>query len=180
MLRCLICLRLLGAGAEGALSDPFPHYSALLSVVFSLNYSSVEVVLMIGFGVFGYLARKFQYEWRSGPGPGPGADDENNASFPVTRDPMIFVTHPTRQGLHGRPSFYGFLHPLISKRCKKLQERWGKRGIVSDHQRSVRKEREEGHDEIWKWMVVVGGPFAAGGHVGAQIFQGTDQLFEPL
>ena len=30
--------------------------------VYSLNFSQVEVGLMIGFGVFGYVARKFQYE----------------------------------------------------------------------------------------------------------------------
>jgi putative tricarboxylic transport membrane protein len=30
--------------------------------VFSLNYSPVEVGLMIGFGAFGYVARKFQFE----------------------------------------------------------------------------------------------------------------------
>jgi len=39
-----------------------PLFCSSVSLGFSLNYSSVEVALMIGFGVFGYLARKLQYE----------------------------------------------------------------------------------------------------------------------
>jgi putative tricarboxylic transport membrane protein len=49
------------------LKVPYPILFPLILLfclvgVFSLNYSNVEVTLMIGFGVFGYLARKFQYE----------------------------------------------------------------------------------------------------------------------
>jgi putative tricarboxylic transport membrane protein len=49
------------------LKVPYPILFPLILLfclvgVFSLNYSNVEVALMIGFGVFGYLARKFQFE----------------------------------------------------------------------------------------------------------------------
>jgi putative tricarboxylic transport membrane protein len=49
------------------LKVPYPILFPLILLfclvgVFSLNYSNVEVTLMIGFGVFGYLARKFQFE----------------------------------------------------------------------------------------------------------------------
>src|SRR4030043_744873 len=49
------------------LKVPYPILFPLILLfclvgVFSLNYSLVEVALMIGFGVFGYLARKFQFE----------------------------------------------------------------------------------------------------------------------
>jgi putative tricarboxylic transport membrane protein len=48
------------------LKVPYPILFPLILLfclvgVFSLNYSNVEVALMIGFGVFGYLARKFQF-----------------------------------------------------------------------------------------------------------------------
>ncbi len=49
------------------LKVPYPILFPLILLfclvgVFSLNYSKVEVALMIGFGIFGYLARKFQFE----------------------------------------------------------------------------------------------------------------------
>ncbi len=49
------------------LKVPYPILFPLILLfclvgVFSLNYSNVEVALMIGFGVFGYLVRKFQFE----------------------------------------------------------------------------------------------------------------------
>ena len=49
------------------LKVPYPILFPLILLfclvgVFSLNFSQVEVGLMIGFGVFGYVARKFQYE----------------------------------------------------------------------------------------------------------------------
>jgi putative tricarboxylic transport membrane protein len=49
------------------LKVPYPILFPLILLfclvgVFSLNFSRVEVALMIGFGVFGYLARKFQFE----------------------------------------------------------------------------------------------------------------------
>jgi putative tricarboxylic transport membrane protein len=49
------------------LKVPYPILFPLILLfclvgVYSLNYSKVEVALMIGFGIFGYLARKFQFE----------------------------------------------------------------------------------------------------------------------
>jgi putative tricarboxylic transport membrane protein len=66
--------------------------------VFSLNYSSMEVALMIGFGVVGYLARKFQYE--SAPLVlalvlGPMMENNLRLSLVISQgDPLIFLTHP--------------------------------------------------------------------------------------
>jgi putative tricarboxylic transport membrane protein len=66
--------------------------------VYSLNYSLVEIALMIGFGVFGYLARKFQFEMA----PlvlaiviGPMMENNLRLSLVISQgNPMIFITHP--------------------------------------------------------------------------------------
>ena len=66
--------------------------------VYSLNYSLVEVALMIGFGVFGYLARKFQFEMA----PlvlaiviGPMMENNLRLSLVISQgSPMIFLEHP--------------------------------------------------------------------------------------
>jgi putative tricarboxylic transport membrane protein len=66
--------------------------------VYSLNYSLVEVALMIGFGVFGYLARKFQFEMA----PlvlaiviGPMMENNLRLALVISQgSPMIFLEHP--------------------------------------------------------------------------------------
>jgi putative tricarboxylic transport membrane protein len=85
------------------LKVPYPILFPLILLfclvgVFSLNYSNVEVALMIGFGVFGYLARKFQFEMA------PlvlaiviGPMMENNLRLALTisqGDPWIFIQKP--------------------------------------------------------------------------------------
>jgi len=85
------------------LKVPYPILFPLILLfclvgVFSLNYSNVEVSLMIGFGVFGYLARKFQFEMA------PlvlaiviGPMMENNLRLALTisqGDPWIFIQKP--------------------------------------------------------------------------------------
>jgi putative tricarboxylic transport membrane protein len=99
--------------------------------VFSLNYSSVEVALMIGFGVFGYLARKLQYEMA----PlilalvlGPMMESNVRLSLVISQgDPMIFLTHPISASLMA-VTFVLLVSPFIpwiGKRRKKLQEKVG-------------------------------------------------------
>ena len=99
--------------------------------VFSLNYSSVEVALMIGFGVFGYLARKFQYEMA----PlvlalvlGPMMESNVRLSLVISQgDPMISLTHPISASLMA-VTFVLLVSPFIpwiGKRRKKLQEKVG-------------------------------------------------------
>jgi putative tricarboxylic transport membrane protein len=91
----------------------------------------VEVALMIGFGVFGYLARKFQYEMA----PlvlalvlGPMMENNVRLSLVISQgDPMIFVTHPISAGLMA-VTFVLLVSPFIpwiGKRRKKLQEKMG-------------------------------------------------------
>jgi putative tricarboxylic transport membrane protein len=66
--------------------------------VYSLNYSLVEVTLMIGFGFFGYLARKFQFEMA----PlvlaiviGPMMENNLRLALIISQgSPMIFLDHP--------------------------------------------------------------------------------------
>ncbi len=85
------------------LKVPYPILFPLILLfclvgVFSLNYSKVEVALMIGFGVFGYLARKFQFEMA------PlvlaiviGPMMENNLRLALTisqGDPWVFIQKP--------------------------------------------------------------------------------------
>lgn len=97
--------------------------------VYSLNYSLVEVALMIGFGVFGYLARKFQFEMA----PlvlaiviGPMMENNLRLSLVISQgSPMIFLEHPIS-------AVFIFITlallispfiPWIGKRRQKLQEK---------------------------------------------------------
>ena len=117
--------------------------------VFSLNYSSVEVALMIGFGVFGYLARKFQYEMA----PlvlalvlGPMMENNVRLSLVISQgDPMIFVTHPISARPHGRDlRFAGFpLHPLDRQAPQETPGKVGEKrySFRSSGQRSVMKRK---------------------------------------
>jgi putative tricarboxylic transport membrane protein len=85
------------------LKVPYPILFPLILLfcligVYSLNYSQVEIALMIGFGVFGYLARKFQFEMA----PlvlaiviGPMMENNLRLSLVISQgSPMIFLTHP--------------------------------------------------------------------------------------
>ena len=97
--------------------------------VYSLNYSLVEVALMIGFGIFGYLARKFQFEMA----PlvlaiviGPMMENNLRLSLVISQgSPMIFISHPIS-------AVFIFITlallispfiPWIGKRRQKLQEK---------------------------------------------------------
>ncbi len=99
--------------------------------VFSLNYSSVEVAMMIGFGVFGYLARKFHYEMA----PlvlalvlGPMMENNVRLSLVISQgDPMIFLTHPISARLMAATFILLVfpLHTLDRQAPQKLQEKVG-------------------------------------------------------
>jgi len=99
--------------------------------VYSLNYSYVEVALMIGFGVFGYLARKFQYEMA----PlvlalvlGPMMESNLRLSLIISQgDPMIFLEKPISATLMTL-TFVLLVSPFIpwiGRRRKKIQEKVG-------------------------------------------------------
>jgi putative tricarboxylic transport membrane protein len=103
--------------------------------VFSLNYSKVEVALMIGFGVFGYVARKFQFEMA----PlvlalviGPMMESNLRLSLVISQgSPWIFIEKPIS-------AIFIFVSlallvspfiPWIGKRREKLQEKVDKEQI---------------------------------------------------
>jgi putative tricarboxylic transport membrane protein len=103
--------------------------------VYSLNYSAVEVALMIGFGIFGYLARKFQFEMA----PlvlalviGPMMENNLRLSLVISQgSPMIFITHPISATLMAI-TFLLLLSPFIpwvGKRRQKLKEKVGSEEI---------------------------------------------------
>jgi len=116
------------------LKVPYPILFPLILLfclvgVFSLNYSNVEVALMIGFGVFGYLARKFQFEMA------PlvlaiviGPMMENNLRLALTisqGDPWIFIQKPI-SAVFIIVSLVLLISPFIpwlGKRRQKLQEK---------------------------------------------------------
>jgi len=116
------------------LKVPYPILSPLILIfcligVYSLNYSLVEIGLMIGFGVFGYLARKFQFEMA----PlvlaiviGPMMENNLRLSLVISQgSPMIFLTHPISALFIGL-TFFLLLSPFVpwfGKRRQKLQER---------------------------------------------------------
>lgn len=97
--------------------------------VYSLNYSLVEISLMIGFGVFGYLARKFQFEMA----PlvlaiviGPMMENNLRLSLVISQgNPMIFLTHPISAIFIGITLvlLLSPFVPWIGKRRQKLQEK---------------------------------------------------------
>jgi putative tricarboxylic transport membrane protein len=116
------------------LKIPYPILFPLILLfclvgVFSLNYSNVEVALMIGFGVFGYLARKFQFEMA------PlvlaiviGPMMENNLRLALTisqGDPWIFIQKPI-SAVFIMISLVLLISPFLpwlGKRRQKLQEK---------------------------------------------------------
>jgi putative tricarboxylic transport membrane protein len=84
---------------------------------------------MIGFGVFGYLARKFQFELA----PlvlaiviGPMMENNLRLSLVISQgNPLIFVTHPISAAFIfvTLALLVSPLVPWIGKRRKKLQEK---------------------------------------------------------
>ena len=109
----------------------FPIILFYLVGVYSLNYSAVEVALMIGFGVFGYLARKFQFEMA----PlvlalviGPMMENNLRLSLVISQgSPMIFITHPISATLMAI-TFLLLVSPFIpwiGRRRQKFKEKVG-------------------------------------------------------
>ena len=116
------------------LKVPYPILSPLILLfcligVYSLNYSLVEIALMIGFGVFGYLARKFQFEMAPlvlALVMGPMMENNLRLSLVISQgNPMIFLTHPISAIFITVTLFLLFspLIPWIGKRRQKLQEK---------------------------------------------------------
>jgi putative tricarboxylic transport membrane protein len=115
------------------LKVPYPILFPLILLfcligVYSLNYSNVEIALMIGFGVFGYLARKFQFEMA----PlvlaiviGPMMENNLRLSLVISQgNPMIFITHPI-SAICISVTLILLISPFIpwiGKRRQKLQE----------------------------------------------------------
>ena len=116
------------------LKVPYPILFPLILLfclvgVFSLNYSKVEVGLMIGFGVFGYVARKFQYEMA----PlvlalviGPMMENNLRLSLVISQgDPWVFLEHPISAVfiLISLALLLSPFLPWLGKRRQKLQEK---------------------------------------------------------
>jgi putative tricarboxylic transport membrane protein len=116
------------------LKVPYPILFPLILLfclvgVFSLNYSNVEVALMIGFGVFGYLARKFQYELA----PlvlaiviGPMMENNLRLSLVISQgDAWIFIQKPISAVfiMISLALLVSPFVPWLGKRRQKLQEK---------------------------------------------------------
>jgi putative tricarboxylic transport membrane protein len=115
------------------LKVPYPVLFPLILLfcmvgVFSLTSSQVEVALMIGFGVFGYVARKFQFEMA----PlvlalviGPMMESKLRLSLIISQgNPWIFIEKPI-SAIFIFISLVLLISPLISrigKRREKLKE----------------------------------------------------------
>jgi putative tricarboxylic transport membrane protein len=131
----ILNLPLIGLWVQ-VLKVPYPILSPIILLfclvgVYSLNYSAVEVALMIGFGVFGYLARKFQFEMA----PlvlalviGPMMENNLRLSLVISQgSPMIFITHPISATLM-TITFFLLVSPFIpwiGRRRQKLTEKVG-------------------------------------------------------
>jgi putative tricarboxylic transport membrane protein len=129
----ILNLPLIGLWVQ-VLKVPYPILFPLILLfclvgVYSLNYSLVEIALMIGFGIFGYLARKFQFEMA----PlvlaiviGPMMENNLRLSLVISQgDPMIFITHPISAAFIflTLALLISPLVPWIGKRRQKLQEK---------------------------------------------------------
>lgn len=96
--------------------------------VYSLNSSMVEVAMMIGFGLFGYLARKFHFEMA----PlvlalviGPMMEQNLRLSLVISQgSPWIFIEHPISAAFIAICLFLLIspLIPWIGGKRKQLQE----------------------------------------------------------
>ena len=129
----ILNLPLIGLWVQ-VLKVPYPILFPLILLfclvgVYSLNYSLVEIALMIGFGVFGYLARKFQFEMA----PlvlaiviGPMMENNLRLSLVISQgNPMIFITHPISAAFIfiTLALLISPLVPWIGKKRQKLQEK---------------------------------------------------------
>lgn len=116
------------------LKVPYPILFPLILVfclvgVYSLNNSLTEVAMMIGFGVFGYLARKFQFEMA----PlilalviGPMMEQNLRLSLVISQgSPWIFIEHPISAVFIGTCLFLLIspLVPWIGGKRKELQQK---------------------------------------------------------
>ncbi len=113
---------------------PYPVLFPLILVfcvvgVYSLNYSIMEVALMIGFGILGYVGRKLRLEMA----PlvlalviGPMMEQNLRLSLVISQgSPWIFLEHPISAAFLGLCLFLllsPFI-PAIGGRRKKLQEK---------------------------------------------------------
>jgi len=129
----ILNLPLIGLWVQ-VLRVPYPILFPLILLfcligVYSLNYSLIEITLMIGFGVFGYLARKFQFEMA----PlvlaiviGPMMENNLRLSLVISQgDPMIFLTHPISAVFIAITVILLIspLVPWVGKRRQRLQEK---------------------------------------------------------
>jgi putative tricarboxylic transport membrane protein len=116
------------------LKVPYPILFPLILVfclvgVYSLNNSLTEVAMMIGFGVFGYLGRKFQFEMA----PlilalviGPMMEQNLRLSLVISQgSPWIFIEHPISAVFLGTCLFLLIspLVPWIGGKRKELQQK---------------------------------------------------------
>ena len=133
MMLLVLNLPLIGLWVK-VLRVPYPILFPLILLfcligVYSLNYSLVEIALMIGFGIFGYLAKKFQFELA----PlvlaiviGPMMENNLRLSLVISQgSPLILITHPIS-------AVFIFITlillispwmPWVGKRRQKLQEK---------------------------------------------------------
>lgn len=116
------------------LKVPYPILFPLILVfclvgVYSLNNSLTEVAMMVGFGVFGYLGRKFQFEMA----PlvlalviGPMMEQNLRLSLVISQgSPWIFIEHPISAVFLGTCLFLLIspLVPWIGGKRKELQQK---------------------------------------------------------
>jgi putative tricarboxylic transport membrane protein len=129
----ILNLPLIGLWVQ-VLKVPYPILFPLILLfclvgVFSLNFSQVEVALMIGFGVFGYLARKFKFEMA----PlvlalviGPMMENNLRLSLIIYQgSPWVFIKHPISAAFIfiTLALLISPVVPWIGRRRKKLQEK---------------------------------------------------------
>jgi putative tricarboxylic transport membrane protein len=106
---------------------PFILFFCLVGV-YSINFSQVEITLMILFGIIGYLGRKFQFELA----PlvlaivlGPMMESNLRQSLVISQgNPMIFIEHPISAAFIfvTISLLVSPLIPVIGRRRRKLQE----------------------------------------------------------
>jgi putative tricarboxylic transport membrane protein len=94
--------------------------------VYSLNNNSWEILIMVCFGVFGYLIRKFDYEgtpFLLGMVLGPMFETAFRQSL-IYGDPLIFFNRPITAGLLGVSIFLLItpLFPTIRMKRKELEK----------------------------------------------------------
>ena len=133
MMLLVLNLPLIGLWVK-VLRVPYPILFPLILLfcligVYSLNYSLVEIALMIGFGIFGYLAKKFQFELA----PlvlaiviGPMMENNLRLALVISQgSPLIFITHPISAVFISITLILLISPwmPWVGKRRQKLQEK---------------------------------------------------------